>query len=925
MPRKFSRNIVIMGALAIALTLILSGLIVGASACSNGCVSDCKSKFPSWIPDLVKNAVCNALCKKVNNLDVYVRPKKKGVVDITKTNSWSIKVEKLECSSLWPPNCEWKVIWNKKWDERASTSTDDHYSTWGVWKDVNVNLVGYRASAYHHTYVDMHPRPKSGWAFDHWEGACSGTGDCSLNIDSNKKATAKFWKVQEFKLYVQDRGGSSIGCKVTLNFDPPRGAHNAPDPDGTYGNNWGATLYKGTWVTPTPTDCSGYRFDHWELSGSSWSGGRFKIKGKDVTLTAVYVKTWKIDVKIGNEDGNSLSGCYVTADKEDNHGNKKAYHGDTLEYDEGTTVTLSPHTPCGSRVFDHWGTWNGVTNGDCTGTGDCTLTMNGNKGAAAFFWKVVDVKVEVVDQDGSSMPSSCKVKLEFTSPKNAEQAPDYTGQYADGSTLSDVYKYTEIKASPLSCSGYRFDHWELEGASGNPGAGITVGDSDVTIKAVYWKQVTLDFDIEDDLGGAVGASLHLTFAPPEGADPIYTPMDGDYDNTDTITMDIGTHVSASPNFYSDHRFDHWTGPCSGTGACSFTMNGDKTLGAVYWKLVKLDVKVKDELGSSTGCTVHLDFTPPASAQNNPADPDGDYNDGDSVKGLYRGTEVSPSYYSCSGYRFDHWELDGAKWSGSSFTMDKDRTIKAVYWKQYTLTIKVAPTTAGDTHTYHVGTYKVDRGRIISLNPTANAGFEFDYWELDGANKGSGITLTFTMDKDHEVVAHFKKKESPPPTPAVPVAAPTYEGCILPLGFPKDMKYRGMYQDLQFNQDLLSRLAGKAGAEEKKKVIVLGGPNVIPYPWEQYEVYFEDSTLKVKDHTYTAVYGEKDYGTILFECDNMVVRVAGINRFGTRAALMWLLHHPDKASGKLLIVVEWVDANHDHQVQDEEITVVYEVP
>jgi len=41
--------------------------------------------------------------------------------------------------------------------------------------------------------------------------------------------------------------------------------------------------------------------------------------------------------------------------------------------------------------------------------------------------------------------------------------------------------------------------------------------------------------------------------------------------------------------------------------------------------------------------------------------------------------------------------------------------------------------------------------------------------------------------------------------------------------------------------------------------------------------------------------------------------------------MWLLNHPDKASGKLLVVVEWVDANYDHQVQDEEIKVIYEVP
>ncbi len=56
-----------------------------------------------------------------------------------------------------------------------------------------------------------------------------------------------------------------------------------------------------------------------------------------------------------------------------------------------------------------------------------------------------------------------------------------------------------------------------------------------------------------------------------------------------------------------------------------------------------------------------------------------------------------------------------------------------------------------------------------------------------------------------------------------------------------------------------------------------------------------------------------------------MRVAGITRYGTRAALMWLLNHPDEANGKLLIVVEWVDANHDQQVQEVEIRVIHGLP
>ncbi|GEM_PF-2610834 len=796
----------------------------------------------------------------------------------------------------------------------------DSYQLVGNFMD---GQTAYRGKGYYRfTY---RPGECAGYDFDHWKA--SGNVDVIRNSGGVLEYKLK-GSVGEATLYLKKQRAD-----LYIDIDPDDAGRVKAKPSDVNGRNLvsgadGTLTYdEGTEVTVTASPNSGYRFDHWVLDGSN-AGTDTSITvtmDGDHTLTAVFVKTWRLEVKIGDEDGFPLSGCSIHARPADNNGKSDAYHGDTLVYDDGTTITLSPNTPCGQRVFDHWGTWNGHTTGDCTGTGDCTLTMTEDKAAAAFFWKVVDVNVEVVDQDGASMPSSCKVRLQFTLPDNAEQAPDYSGWYADGASLRDVYKYTVITASPGTCSGYRFDHWELSGASGDPGAGITVGDSDITIKAVYWKQVTLDFDIEDDLGGSVGASLHLSFTAPAGAHNPNIPSDGDYDNSDSLTMDIGTEITASPNSYSGYNFDHWSGPCSGTGACSFTMDGDKTLGAVYWKLVDLDVQVRDELGAPVGCTVHMDFSPPAGAQNNPPDPDGDYGDGDSVTDLYRGTDVSPSYRSCPGYRFDHWELDGSHWSGSTFSMNDDRTIKAVYWKQYTLTIKANPSTAGDTHTYHVGTYQIDRGTVISLNPTAHAGFEFDHWELDGSNRGSGLTLTFSMNRDHEVIAHFKERETPPPSPTIPVAAPVYEGCILPFGFPKEMKYRGMYEDIQFNQDLLSRLAGKAGPSEEKKVIVLGGPNVIPYPWEQYEVYFEDNTLRVKDQVYTATYGEKDYGAILFDCDNMVVRVAGVNRFGTRAALMWLLNHPDEASGKLLIVVEWIDANYDHQVQDGEITVVYEVP
>ena len=915
MDRKFSRKVVTSILIASLLVLVLGSLSINTGASGSECETDCLAHG-------VPSDVCTAICSKAKTLKVNVIRHNRGYgVEVTKIHEWTVIKREWVCDS----SCRWENVERKSWKDIKTIYTEDELETWGMWERVTVDEgPTTRYVAYHHTTAKLRPieRPGSGWVFDHWKGACAGSSVCKLRIDKDLETTARFWRVRNFKLHVVDGGGSPVGCTVNLDFRTPRNTQKAPEPDGSYGDGWSHVLYQATWVTPTPNSCPGYQFDHWELTGASWSGNRFKIREGDVELKAV-------------------------------------------------------------------------------------------------FWKVVDVKVEVVDQGGSSIPS-CKVGLQFNLPDNADHAPDYSGQYSDGATLNDVYKDTEITATPLSCPDYRFDHWEVTGASGDPGSGITVGDSDVTIRAVYWKQVTLDFDIQDDSGGAVGADLHLTFTQPRGASHPNVPREGDYGNGDSLTMDIGTGVSASPNSFSGYQFDHWTGACtgtgsctfnmdgdktlgavywktyqltvnvdddqgndpgatlnlqftapggasqapdpdgdyhdgntvtlyrgtqvlaspnglagyqfdhwtqtcSGTGACSFSMDGDKTLGALYWKLVDLDVEVKDELGTSVGCTVHMDFTHPFGAQSSPPDPDGDYHDGNTVSDLYRGTTVSPSYHSCSGYRFDHWELDGSTWSGSSFSMDDDRTVKAVYWKQYNLAIKVNPPAAGDTRPLSAGSYKIDRGKTVSLTATPNAGWEFDHWELDGSDEGSRPTLTFTMNGDHDVVAHFKKKEEKPSlSPTVPVAAPAYKGCALPAEFPKGMKYKGMYADLQYNRDLLRNLK-EASLSQEKNLIMLGGPNAIPYPWEQYDVYFEGNALKVKDQAYTASYGERDYGTILFDCDNMVVRVAGVNRLGTRAALMWLLNHPDEANGKLLIVVEWVDANHDHQVQEGEIRVIHELP
>ncbi len=670
----------------------------------------------------------------------------------------------------------------------------------------------------------------------------------------------------------------------------------------------------------TPNE--GYRFVKWEVKRGDHTN-TYTDPSISVTLTedhpeadakAYFNPIRGLRVLVSDQDGGSLSsGKPVKLSPADLNGVSQAGNGDTLTYDKGTQVTLTSDNLAGYR-FDHW-------EGDCSGGGSCTLVMDSFHEAKSIQWKLQNLKVQVVDQDGHDL--DCTVNLDFTAPSGSHHATEPDGDYSN-KVISGIYKHTEVKASPNDCSGYRFDHWELDGSTWSGGS-FTM-DKDRTIKAVYWKQVTLKFKIRDDQKVLIGAKFHLTFTKPSGDLHPNVPDEGDYGNDDVLTMDIHTKVTSSPNAYQGYSFDHWNGPCLGSSEqCHVTMNEDLTISATYWKLVDLSVEVKDELGASTRCKIRLKFSPPASAENNPPRPDGDYGDGDVITGLYRGTEVRHSALTCKGYRFDHWELDGKEWSGNSFHMDDDRTLKGVYWKQYTLKIKEEPDSSGDTAPLRVGTHILDRGTVVRLFARPNAGFELDSWIVDGYERDEW-SIVITMDGPHEVIVRFSKVERPAPViPQGQSGKQEFETCSLNKKEVESLNYRGAYADLNFNQDLLESLGGRASPEQKSNYVVLGGPDVIPFEWSKYGVNFGKGTLEVGGGTYTSDYSVRDYGVILMDCKDTVIRVAGINRFGTRAALMWLLNHPSEMSGKVLVVVQWEDLNWDHIVQEGEIRVIYRNP
>ncbi len=756
--------------------------------------------------------------------------------------------------------------------------------------------------------------------FDKWEGDIGSNSATSMSITvymcKNREVTAYFL----WKLDIQSSAGGTT-------------------------NPSGVKYYRdGVTKTVTAIPNSGYRFDHWDGCDST-SGADGSIcsvtMNSDKTVTAHFVEQVTLTVNVDP----SSSGNYVDIYR------NSAYiasvtSSSSFTFDKGDSIKLEAN-PTSDYHFDYW---SGVS---CSGA-TCTFTINSDKTVTAHFVELHDLTVEVKDQSGGSI--GCKITL---NPPNSQYGDGDKETYEDGDSVTAT--------APSTCTSggkdYRFYQWE--GACSGSSCTVTM-NSDKTVRAKYVEQNDLSVYVKDIHGTALSCKVHASWTS------LYSGGSGSTDlgNGGSQEIDTGSSVTLTPKACSGYKFDHWEGDCSGS-SCSFTsMTSDKTVTAVFIAQYDLTVKVNPSGGGTTnvtsgtyddGTVVHIDATPSSGYRFD------HWTGCDSVSGTVctvtmnsdktvtanfvktwrltvnvnpsgggtttpsegthvydDGTSVTVTATPNPGYRFDHWSGDCTGSGVCTVTMNSDKTVTANFVKTWTLTVIVEPTGTGTTSPVSPGIYVYDDGTHLTFSASSYAGYEFDHWELDGT-PSYGVTLSVTMTANHEVKAVFKSRTTTTMPPAPPVAAPVIVGCTLPEGYPYTMKYKGMMQDLDFNRDLLNRLAGPAGAFEDEEVIFLGGPKVMPFFWDQYDVHFGDSNLTVRNMTFFAHYSSKDYAVILIDCDTIMTRVAGITRYGTRAGLTWLLNFPDQAEGKRLVVVEWIDSNWNGLVEPNELKVVYSEP
>ena len=124
--------------------------------------------------------------------------------------------------------------------------------------------------------------------------------------------------------------------------------------------------------------------------------------------------------------------------------------------------------------------------------------------------------------------------------------------------------------------------------------------------------------------------------------------------------------------------------------------------------------------------------------------------------------TTPNYIAVSTdarYRFTYWDIDGTPQSAgvNSITvhMDANHTATAHYVLQYYLTVETSP--LGIVTIPGEGWY--DESTNVSLTAPSVAGYDFLYWDVDGASQGSGVaSISVTMDSPHVATAHYRQEQ-----------------------------------------------------------------------------------------------------------------------------------------------------------------------
>ena len=293
-------------------------------------------------------------------------------------------------------------------------------------------------------------------------------------------------------------------------------------------------------------------------------------------------------------------------------------------YYGGAVLRLTP-VPAANYVFTGWA-------GACSGSGTCNVTMDAAKSVSATFVAGFTLSVNKAG-DGTGTVNS--------SPAGISCGATCSVGYGSGTSVT-------LTATPDS--GNTFAGWS--------GACTGTGSCVVTMDAA--KTVSATFNIIAPITNALSVSKAGTGT----GTVISSPAGINCGATCSASYSSGTSVSLTATADSGSTFNGWSGACTGTGACTVTMDAAKSVTATFSVLPPSTYTLNvSKTGTGAGTVIST--------------PSG-INCGATCSANYSsGTTVTLTATPNSGYVFNRWE--GActgKSSACTVTVDAQKSVTA---------------------------------------------------------------------------------------------------------------------------------------------------------------------------------------------------------------------------------------------------------
>ncbi|MGA3259608.1 MAG: S8 family serine peptidase [Bryobacteraceae bacterium] len=212
-------------------------------------------------------------------------------------------------------------------------------------------------------------------------------------------------------------------------------------------------------------------------------------------------------------------------------------------YAAGTVVTLIA-TPNAGSTFAGW-------SGACSGTGNCTVTMNANQAVTAAFNLTVTVNPTLT------------ITTSGTGSGTVSPSPAGT---SCGSGCLSFAAGTVVALTAAPNTGSTFAGWS--GACSGTGSCTVSMNSNQAVTAAFNLTVT------------VNPTLTITTSG-TGSGTVSSSPTGTSCGSGCLSFAAGTTVTLTATPNTSSTFAGWSGACSGTGSCTVTMNSSQAVTATF--------------------------------------------------------------------------------------------------------------------------------------------------------------------------------------------------------------------------------------------------------------------------------------------------------------------------------------------------------